>query len=158
MSTVGKVQGTRQGLRKGSFWLRPFYYSAYLEFHPAAAALIQQGYKYWQPCYVLALGQDQGAMADELQHTRLVFSIKSKAWLDRFVSIFVGCIFHLVDKLCGKGCMIYWQIGSHDCDCKSSKERIGLTSCTRKYNHCLSLGVLYPLQHICVMLWVKVLP
>lgn len=30
--SVGSVQGTRQGLRKGTFWLRPFYYSAYLEF------------------------------------------------------------------------------------------------------------------------------
>ena len=39
-------------------------------------------------------------MADELQHTVLLGSIKSKASLDGFVSIFVERIFHLDDKLC----------------------------------------------------------
>lgn len=35
MSSVGRVQSTRKGLRKGSFWLIPFYYNAYLDFPPA---------------------------------------------------------------------------------------------------------------------------
>lgn len=42
----------------------------------AAAALIQQTYKYWQPCYVLALGQEQGAVADEFSQAARVVSLK----------------------------------------------------------------------------------